>query len=137
MASKHFYISELVPINLFNYVHHDVLWRMIDDKLIETIDYLKEKFPEGTMTINNYFWNGERGHSGLRTKDSKYYSPTSQHSLGKAIDAVFSKYTTDEVRDYIISNPSEFPHIGGIEMNVSWLHIDVRPRDGTILKFKG
>ena len=128
MKSSKFKIHELVPLRLFNIVHEDVLWEMIDDKLIETIDYLKEKFPEGSMTINNYIWSGDRGWSGLRTKDSSYYSPTSQHSLGKAVDIIFSAYTTDEIRKYILDNPEEFPHIGGIELLVSWLHLDVRSR---------
>ena len=128
MKSTKFKIHELVPLRLYNSVHEDVLWGMIDDKLIETIDYLKELFPEGSMTINNYMWGGERGWSGLRTKDSSYYSPTSQHSIGKAVDIVFSAYTTDEIRQYILDNPSEFPHVGGIELLVSWLHLDVRPR---------
>jgi len=128
MKSSKFKIHELVPLRLFNTIHEDVLWEMIDDNLIETIDYLKEKFPEGSMTINNYIWNGDRGWSGLRTKDSSYYSPTSQHSLGKAVDIIFSAYTTDEVRKYILDNPEEFPHIGGIELVVSWLHLDVRKR---------
>jgi hypothetical protein len=88
------------------------------------------------MVINSYKWGGDRGWSGLRTKNSKYYSPTSQHSLGKAIDAVFSKYDVEEVRQYILDNQEEFPHIGGVELGVSWLHIDTRPRvNGKIKTF--
>ena len=86
------------------------------------------------MTINNYMWGGDRGWSGLRTKDSSYYSPTSQHSLGKAIDCIFSAYDVEEVRQYILNNPDEFPHIGGIELNVSWLHLDVRERQNGKIK---
>ena len=134
MQSIKFKIHELVPLKLFNTVHPDVLWRMIDPRLIETIDKLKEVFPNGSMTINNYMWGGDRGWSGLRTKDSSYYSPTSQHSLGKAIDCIFSAYDFEEVRQYILNNPDEFPHIGGIELNVSWLHLDVRERQNGKIK---
>ena len=129
MRSKHFKLPELVPLNLFNSVHEELLWKMLDPKLIESVDAIKEKFPKGTMTINNYFWGGDRGWSGIRTKESPWYSPTSQHSIGKAIDAVFSEYSTEEVRQYIIDNPEEFPHIKGIEIEVSWLHVDVRSSD--------
>jgi len=134
MQSIKFKIHELVPLKLFNTVRPDVLWRMIDPRLIETIDKLKEVFPNGSMTINNYMWGGDRGWSGLRTKDSSYYSPTSQHSLGKAIDCIFSAYDVEEVRQYILNNPDEFPHIGGIELNVSWLHLDVRERQNGKIK---
>ena len=128
MKSKKFKIHELVPLPLYNNIKEDILWKLLDDTLLLTIDAIKEKFPNGSMTINNYKWGGDRGWSGLRTKDSKYYSEGSQHSIGKAVDCIFSEYTTDEVRDYILYHQDEFPYIGGIEMGVSWLHLDVRPR---------
>jgi len=130
---KHFRIEELVPKELFDLVKEDALWKIFDERLLETIDALKEKFPEGTMTINNWLWNGLRNQSGLRTKNSEYYSSTSQHSDGKAVDCIFSDYNEDSVRQYIINNPEEFPHIKGIELDVSWLHIDVRLRDKVLL----
>lgn len=136
MRSKHFKLPELVPLPLLNSIHEELLWKMLDPKLIESVDAIKEKFPKGTMTINNYFWGGERRWSGIRTKESPWYSPTSQHSVGKAIDAVFSEYSTEEVRQYIIDNPDEFPHIKGIEIEVSWLHVDVRSSDKVRL-FRG
>ena len=136
MRSRKFKIQELVPLPLFNSLHEELLWSMLDPKLIESVDAIKEKFPKGTMTINNYFWGGDRGWSGIRTKESKWYSPTSQHSVGKAIDAIFSEYDTEEVRQYIIDNPEEFPHIKGIEIGVSWLHVDVRSSDQVRL-FRG
>ena len=109
---------------------------MIDDKLIRSIDLIKEKFSEGTMTINNWYWNGNRGWSGVRTIGSPYYSKNSQHSKGKAIDAIFNKYSAEEIRKYILKNPDEFPDIGGIELDVNWLHIDVRDRqNGKIVVF--
>lgn len=124
IKSKYFKIHELVPASLNGIVHEDLLWNMLDDKLIFSIDAIKNKFNSGTMTINNYKWGGDRGWSGIRTKNSSYYSETSQHSIGKAIDAVFSDYTVKEIRDYILENQDEFPYIGGIEMGVDWLHVD-------------
>ncbi|HNX38725.1 MAG TPA: hypothetical protein PKI15_10245, partial [Candidatus Cloacimonadota bacterium] len=52
-----------------------------------------------------------------------------QHQLGNAIDAVFKNTTAEIVRQYIIAHPEEFPEIRGIEMNVSWIHIDTRNWD--------
>ena len=133
MRSVYFKIEELVPQKIAELLG-DKAWDLIDEKLILTIDDIKRSFPEGTMTINNWLWNGGREWSGLRTIDSPYYSPTSQHTLGKAIDCVFSHYAVNDVRNDIISNIELYPHIKGIEMNVSWLHVDVRDRD-TLLQF--
>ena len=132
MRSTYFQIHELVPQALFETVHEDLLWNMIDDKLIDTIDAIKKKFPLGSMTINNYYWGGDRGWSGVRTKESPWYSDKSQHTLGKAIDAIFSEYPTDDVRQYILDNPEEFPYVKGIELGVSWLHVDVRDREDVL-----
>jgi hypothetical protein len=57
------------------------------------------------------------------------------HSVGKAVDMVFTKYTTEEVREYILTHQDEFPYIGGLEL-AEWLHIDTRSRrDGKIFMF--
>jgi hypothetical protein len=132
MKSKHFEVHELVPKYLYR-VYKDKAWKFIDSRLIETIDILKEHFNLGTMTINNYYWGGDREWSGLRTPKSDYYSETSQHSFGRAIDAVFSHYSASEVRNYIIDNPDKFPYIKGIELGVDWLHIDIRNEDYVIM----
>jgi len=136
MKSTKFKIEELVPLRLINLIHKDLLWKLIDDDIIIAIDKIKEVFPKGSMSINTYLWSGNRTQSGVRTKNSEYYSETSQHSLGKAIDCVFGNYSTDEVREYILANQDEFPTIGGVELGTSWLHIDVRPRrNGKIITF--
>ena len=136
MKSKYFKIEELVPLKLIDLIHKDLLWKLIDDDIIIAIDKIKEVFPKGSMSINTYLWSGNRTQSGVRTKNSKYYSETSQHPLGKAIDCVFGNYSTDEVREYILANQDEFPTIGGVELGTSWLHIDVRPRrNGKIITF--
>lgn len=136
-----FKLQEYLPKEVYD-MHGEGGWSLVDVKLVASVEAIKERFPKGTMTINNWSFGGNRNWSGLRTPDAlKYYSKTSQHSLHplelvfKAIDAIFSDYDANEVRQYIIDNPEEFPYIKGIEMGVSWLHIDTRNRD-TILLFK-
>jgi len=76
--------------------------------------------------LNNYKFGGTRLWSGLRTPDSPYYSETSQHSLGKAFDVVFKYVQAEEVREFILNNRDLFPYVTGLELDVSWLHFDVR-----------
>ena len=134
MISKRFKIQELVPESIYK-KRGEKAWELLNPLLLETIDTIKERFPDGSMTINNWLWNGNREWSGLRTPDSPWYSMTSQHSFGNAIDAVFSKYTAEEIRQDIIDNPDIYPHVKGIETDISWLHIDVRNRK-TVAIFK-
>ena len=128
MKSKHFEIHELVPQYIYN-KYGEKAWRFIDPRLIETIDTIKEVFPLGKATINNYVWGGNRNWSGLRTPRSDYYSETSMHSQGKAVDIVFTEYNVEHVRKYIIKNPDIFPYIKGLEMDIHWLHLDTRNED--------
>jgi len=128
MKSKYFKIHELVPKHIYK-KYKKSAWKFIDDRLIQSIDTLKEHFKNGTMTINNYKWKGDRNWSGLRTSNSAWYSETSQHSFGRAVDCVFSDYNEEDIRQYIIENSDKFPYIKGIEMGISWLHIDIRNED--------
>ena len=134
IKSKHFRLEELVPKELFN-KYGEKCWDFLDPRLLESIDTVKERFPEGTITINNWLWNGNRNWSGIRTPNSSYYSQSSMHSWGKAVDMIFSKYSPDEVRQDIIDNPDIYPHIKGLELDITWVHLDVRNRK-ELLKFK-
>ena len=125
---KHFIIEELVSPGTHAVRGHKA-WQLLDDRLLMTIDMLRDKY--GQMTINNWKWNGDREWSGLRTPDSPWYSTYSQHSFGRAVDCIFKDVTAEQVRQDILSNPddSNFKYINSFEEGTSWLHIDVRNCD--------
>ena len=125
--SKHFCIEELVSKEMFDNVHEDVLWRMFTPGILKTLDAIKDAFPKGSMSVNTWKWGGDRNWSGLRTRDSKWYSEGSRHSCGDAFDCVFSEYTAEEARSYILSHQGEFPDLTRVEGKVSWLHADCKP----------
>lgn len=136
---EHFKIHELVPPQVFK-DRGEKAWELMDDRLCEGVDALREHF--GPATINNYNWGGDRTESGLRIPSSKWYSPYSQHTFGRAADLLFKEATADEVREYIREvwknytqssiSPPEYPivEIHGLEEGISWVHIDVRNYDG-------
>lgn len=137
MKSKNFKLQEFLPRHVYE-ERNEKGWQLLDDRLIAVADRLKDKFPLGTMTINNWLWGGNRNWSGLRTPESPYYSPYSQHTFGRAFDAVFSYYKAEDVRKYLIDNKHEFPEITGIENfdGMTWVHVDVRNSD-RVLIFEG
>jgi hypothetical protein len=124
MISKYFVIEELVDKATYE-ARCQLAWELIDPRLITFIDKLKAKFPNGTCTVNNWKWGGDRQWSGLRTPESPYYSKYSQHTFGRAIDCIFSDYTTKEVREYIIKYQEDFPEVKGVEI-AGWCHFDLR-----------
>lgn len=120
---KHFSIHELVPPQVYK-DRGEFAWELLDDRLLITIDALRSRY--GTMTINNYKLGGEREWSGLRTPDSPFYREYSQHTFGRAADSIFHLVPVEHVRHDIQENPQMFPFINSLELNTSWLHIDVR-----------
>jgi len=125
---KFFAIHELVPPHVFQ-KRGEKAWELLDERLIITLDKLRSRY--GRMTVNNYHWGKDREWSGLRTADSPYYSPFSQHSFGRAADCLFSSISAEEVRQDILANQKDedFKLIGSLELGVSWLHFDVRNCD--------
>jgi hypothetical protein len=123
---EYFKIYELVP----RQVYHDrgeKAWELLDERVLITLDQLRRKY--GPMTVNNYEAGGDREWSGLRTKESPFYSPYSQHTFGRAADCLFSHASVDEVRKEILRYPQEYAFIHSLELDVNWLHFDVRNCD--------
>jgi len=125
---QYFAIHELVPKQVFQ-ARGERAWQLLDERLLITLDRLREHY--GAMTVNNWYWGKEREWSGLRTKDSPYYSPYSQHTFGRAADCLFMKTSAEAVRKDMLAAPDDqaFELVGSLEMGVSWLHVDVRNCD--------
>jgi len=82
---------------------------------------------------DNWWIDGPRQWSGLRTNNSPDFSETSQHTFGRASDKLFKLATATEVREYIHEN-FKIVGITCIEDDVSWVHSDVRCyRDDSLL----
>ena len=116
-------VQELVPPSVYETQGTNAL-RLIDDRVLMTLDQLRIQF--GPCTVNDWCFGGSYTQSGLRTEESEYYSPTSQHSFGRAMDCKFRDCSADAVREFIIHNKSAFPFIVFIETDISWFHFDVR-----------
>ncbi len=122
---RYFAIHELVPKSVFEQ-RGESAWELLDDRLLITLDALRDRF--GRMTVNNYFWGETREWSGLRTPESPFFSPYSQHTFGRAADCLFADIPAARVRQYILARPSDstYQYINGIETDIDWLHFDVR-----------
>lgn len=138
MKSKHFKIQELVSEAVYK-KYGEKSWLFIDEKLIKTLDLLREHF-NSPITINNWLWGGELQQRGLRTnldqlvkdKTNKNIMYVSQHVLGKAVDLNVKGLTTQEVYDEIIKNKDKFyliSRLENIKNTPTWVHIDVANQD--------
>lgn len=103
----------------------DFLLGLFNPKALITLQALRNKF--GPTTVNNWHTGGGNQYRGYRELDCIIGAMYSQHKLGNGFDCSFKHFSAEQVREYILANPDEFPHITAIEGKVSWLHFDVRP----------
>jgi len=124
--AKYFKIHELVPPQV--YKDRGVrAWELIDSRLIDVIDALREEF--GPATINSWKWGGKFKWSGLRTASCKIGAKYSQHRFGRAADLKFKNFTPKQIRQFIREFPPHWAEAGiqCIENKTgTWLHVDVR-----------
>lgn len=122
---EHFAIQELVPRAVYE-ARGEKAWEVLDDRALRVLDLLRKRY--GPITVNNWHTGGDREWSGLRTPESPWFSPYSQHTFGRAFDCIFSNTTAEQVRKDILADPdSELARlITSMELGTSWLHFDVR-----------
>lgn len=133
-VSKNFILQEFVSKQTWKKYGNKSIW-FIDFRIIETAQSLRDIL-NTPLTINNWAYGGSRNESGLRIPEHQNYSPTSQHTFGRAVDIISNKYSAEEMRQHIINNDFLYEHITAIELKVDWLHIDCRnTKKDTILLF--
>jgi len=139
---KYFKAVELVDKATYQKCKHRgdewLLGILFDERLLRVIDTIRHQF--GPMTINDWSWGGPSQYRGWRSPDCDIGATLSQHRFGRAVDMIPKDMHPKAIRAEIIKNQNKSPHtkfIGGLEMGISWLHIDVRTRnkDGEINLF--
>lgn len=128
-VSKYFKNEELLPRDVTDI-------SKIDEKLLMTIDEIRELLGV-PCTINNWKSGGNREWCGLRTNRCTIGAVHSQHRLGKAADLHPVGMTADAARIILKKAISQgkLKYLGGVELNVSWVHVDVRPRINNKVKY--
>ncbi len=132
MKSDFFSVKELVCQHVYDRYGEGAAM-FLDDKLIATLNTIREKILCAPMTVNNWHLGGSFTQRGLRcnlcalvkgkTDIGRLY--LSAHLLGKAVDCNVEGMTAEEARHRIIDAQELLPHPIRLEDDVSWLHIDV------------
>lgn len=129
---SYFSIWEVVPPEMKNLIaNKGSKWgfdTLFDERLLITMDRLREQF--GKMKANTWFNGGRHRFRGFRTPECEIGANLSQHRFGRAIDLEPLESDVEHIRTEILNYPNSprFQHIGGLELGISWLHVDVRGR---------
>jgi hypothetical protein len=126
---EHFRIGELVPPSYAGQVDADVLWCLLDDRILRSADRLRQRY--GKCFVNTWPFGGSLELCGWRPATSPVGARWSDHKWGRALDLHFETVEAAEIRADIRANPwrEAFELITAIEADVDWLHIACRNRD--------
>ena len=134
-VQKYFALYELVDERTYNSnkYKNGFAWNFFDDRLLETLLFIREDVLKVPMTINDWKKGGKFQERGLRhnlsaevwkyTKDGK--QTMTAHSTGKGVDFDAKGMTAAEVRSAIQAAAKNLPYPIRLEDAVSWVHLDV------------
>lgn len=125
---KYFGAHELVDEKTYDLFEHnpELIFRLFDENVLKGADWIRERY--GPMTVNDWVNSGPFSWRGLRNPNAKkFYSPTSMHSSGQAIDMSPSNYTARDVIDDL-KKLGDVPYISRVEDEdgMTWIHIDTK-----------
>jgi len=133
----YFNIYELVDKATYN-KFKDKAWGFFDYDTLLCLLIIREGLGR-SMTINNWYWNGQFSQRGLRTnicsivkkKTNSNSLYLSGHVLGKGFDFDVKGMTAEEVRMWIVDNADLFPCKVRLEhkysksgKTINWVHLD-------------
>lgn len=132
MKSKYFVIKELVSKQVYE-KYGEGAWKFIDEKLIITLDQIREFF--GKPIVVNIYGSGleQRGLRAncdylVKDKTDSGILYISQHVLGKAVDFNVIGLSVQTTYKAIIDNQDKFPYLKRLEnikLTPTWIHADV------------
>ena len=125
---KHFPLQELVDPASFSALGNRA-WQCLDPRLLWTLDAIRG-LHKATI-VNTWHNGGQFSLRGFRSPGCGVGAAYSQHRFGRAADMHFTERSVEEVRADIIQHPErpEYQYITAVELDVSWLHIDLRAHD--------
>ena len=127
--SKYFAPHELVPPDVYNlFQDKNMIYRLFDENALRVLDLIRE-WAGVSLTVNNWYWKGNRKDCGFRTANSPIGAKNSAHKLAKAFDIVSPKITTSQLWELINKNQDKLPCKIRIEKTsggkpITWLHFD-------------
>ena len=142
MEIKYFELSELVCPHVFK-KYGEIAWQFLDPRLLITMIKIRETINK-PIYINNWDIKDAYDERGLRCiqcdivksaiKNKELY--LSAHMEGQAVDFDVLGMNADKVRQWIKENEEFLPYPIRLEIDINWVHLDVRDAGIKIFEFK-
>lgn len=108
------------------------IYELFDDKLKAVIEWLRNELDKPFIANDWSYSKAAKvyNYRGYRWTDCKEGAPNSAHKQGMAIDIIIKGMTAKEFRIWIKEHANELPFPIRVEDGVSWVHIDVKAKEG-------
>lgn len=137
--ASNFKIHELMPPQELSRFGEELCWSFLSPMLLVTLQTIRNR--HGGLLINSpargMVQRGFRGEafvsqtagSNTSAKRLNFIRSGSTHKRGAAIDATPLETTLAKIHQDIKDRPDLYPFLSFVEVDVSWLHVDVRNAD--------
>ncbi len=145
--SPHFYLEEFscndgtpYPVDQLDEDHPGQDWGEARlGLLVDTLEVIREALGKPLRVLSGYrtlaydtrLWERSQAQGG--GANDKAPPAASQHPKGRAADICTGSLTAAQLRDLIgaLYRAGRLPHLGGLGVYPSFVHVDVRPRKGS------
>jgi hypothetical protein len=121
---EYFDIEELVDRKTFE-LWGEKSWMFLKPDALISLDQIRKYFNKPTW-VNNWVVGGPFQWRGFRPPYCDVGAIYSQHRFGNAFDLDVEGMEAHEVRQVILNNEDHFLMIMCLEINISWVHFDLR-----------
>lgn len=135
---KFFHLEELVPKASID-KWGTRAWQFLDPRVLITLDRMRKRY-DCPMLVNDWKDGGKIDEAGYRPPGFTTGAEESLHRQGKAADVRPWKFTAEEVRrDIKAAHQNQhrfydtYEYVTAIELDVSWVHFDIRNVAGLLL----
>jgi hypothetical protein len=124
---KYFKIEEIMCPELLKANGEELCWWMWNKYILWTVDVMRELYGVSAL-INNWKQGGQFSYRGARPSTYTQTGPLDPHKFLIALDVNFGQIPASTVINDILTKPNqpEFQFISGLELGVTWNHLDVR-----------
>lgn len=127
VGSKYFKIQELFhPEIIKNIKNTNILWRQLDDRVVEGISYIRDTL-QIPIIVNNYHVGGVLKNRGLRPENTTVGGKFGQHKKGRAIDFHSPNMSIPDLHEWCLNDVNLlqfFTRIEDISFTPTWIHLD-------------
>ena len=136
LLNTSFIIQEFVPPETYKKYGEKSVW-FINPNIVLFLQWIKDNYNGAIVTVNNWYWGGDRKYSGYRPPDCPIGADESAHKRSDGVDFIVEGYSPVVIRKLIKDNFKLLNKMFGLtgyeKGTKTWTHGDFRWTNSNVL----